>query len=70
MLPSGVIRQQLGVALWKLVVLPITVHGMGPCLLLNYGLPYVSLGSVTVSTGEHSLPVSGVVVSGDVICYG
>ena len=49
---------------------PIAVHGVGPCLLAGYGLPYTSLGGVTVSTAElYSLLVYGVVVPCDVICY-
>ena len=54
--------KQFGVALWKLVP-PLMVHDMGPCFHDGYGLPYVSLNGVTVSTGEfHLLPVYGVVI--------
>ena len=61
MLPFGIKRQQLGVAPWKLVAPPITVHGMGLCLLYGYSLPYACLDGVTVSTAEFlSLPVYGV----------
>ena len=50
---------------------PITVHGMGPCLLDGYGLSYASIGGVTVSSGEfYSLPVYSVVVPSDMIYYG
>ena len=78
-LQSGII---ISAALWhhttaawsrnvEVVDPPIMVHGMGLCLRNGSGLPYASLGSVTVSTGEfHALPVYGVVVSGDLICYG
>ena len=49
---------------------PITVHGVGPCPLDGYGLPYASLDGVTVYTGDfHSLPVHGVTVFGDVTCH-
>ena len=45
----------------------VTVHGVGTCSLDGNGLPYSSLGGITMSNGKFPSPVDGVDVLCDVV---
>ena len=57
-MPKWCLSQHLGVCLWKLVVHPITVYGLGPCIPDGDGLLNHSNDPVSSFMGSLTLPQS------------